>query len=52
MHPEFVNNQFYVSGDSYSGITVPIITQVISDGKCLELNFLFIMSYACTHNVI
>ncbi|XP_031125297.1 serine carboxypeptidase-like 13 [Ipomoea triloba] len=32
LHPEFVSNPFYVSGDSYSGITVPMITQVISDG--------------------
>uniref|UniRef100_A0A251SD06 Putative peptidase S10, serine carboxypeptidase, Alpha/Beta hydrolase fold protein n=1 Tax=Helianthus annuus TaxID=4232 RepID=A0A251SD06_HELAN len=32
-HPEFVSNAFYVGGDSYSGIPVPIITQLISDGN-------------------
>ncbi|KAL8126980.1 hypothetical protein AgCh_014046 [Apium graveolens] len=32
-HPEFRSNPFYVGGDSYSGITVPIITQMISNGN-------------------
>ncbi|MFS7948952.1 putative peptidase S10, serine carboxypeptidase, alpha/Beta hydrolase [Helianthus anomalus] len=32
-HPEFVSNAFYVGGDSYSGIPVPIITQLISEGN-------------------
>ncbi|KAJ0846981.1 putative peptidase S10, serine carboxypeptidase, alpha/Beta hydrolase [Helianthus annuus] len=32
-HPEFVSNPFYVGGDSYSGIPVPIITHLISDGN-------------------
>ncbi|PHU01131.1 hypothetical protein BC332_30918 [Capsicum chinense] len=31
-NPEFIPNPFYVSGDSYSGITVPVIVQLISDG--------------------
>ncbi|PHU23036.1 Serine carboxypeptidase-like 19 [Capsicum chinense] len=31
-HPEYLNNPFCVGGDSYSGIAVPIVTQVISDG--------------------
>ncbi|XP_060170809.1 serine carboxypeptidase-like 19 [Lycium barbarum] len=31
-HPEYLNYPFYVGGDSYSGVTVPIVTQVISDG--------------------
>ncbi|KAK4726221.1 hypothetical protein R3W88_031138 [Solanum pinnatisectum] len=31
-HPKFILNPFYVSGDSYSGITVPLIVQLISDG--------------------
>ncbi|XP_049398647.1 serine carboxypeptidase-like 18 isoform X2 [Solanum stenotomum] len=31
-HPKFILNPFYVSGDSYSGITVPVIVQLISDG--------------------
>ncbi|KAD6796182.1 hypothetical protein E3N88_07078 [Mikania micrantha] len=35
-HPEFVSNPFYVGGDSYSGVPIPIITQLISDGNtCL-----------------
>lgn len=32
-HPQFISNPFYVAGNSYSGITVPIITQLISDGN-------------------
>ncbi|KAI7737190.1 hypothetical protein M8C21_009029 [Ambrosia artemisiifolia] len=32
-HPEFISNPFYIAGDSYSGIPVPIITQLISDGN-------------------
>ena len=31
-HPEFISNPFYVSGDSYSGITVPAITYEILEG--------------------
>ncbi|XP_010321497.1 serine carboxypeptidase-like 12 [Solanum lycopersicum] len=32
-HQEYLNNPFYVGGDSYSGITVPIVTQFISNGN-------------------
>lgn len=32
-HPEFIQNPLYVGGDSYSGITVPIVTQLISNGN-------------------
>ncbi|KAI8548570.1 hypothetical protein RHMOL_Rhmol07G0282800 [Rhododendron molle] len=32
-HPEFHSNQVYVGGDSYSGITVPVIVQLISNGN-------------------
>ncbi|KAK3030245.1 hypothetical protein RJ639_038368 [Escallonia herrerae] len=32
-HPEYISNPFYIGGDSYSGITVPIIAQVISNGN-------------------
>ncbi|KAK9163654.1 hypothetical protein Syun_004556 [Stephania yunnanensis] len=32
-HPEFLSNPFYVCGDSYSGISIPVITLQISDGN-------------------
>ncbi|XP_027094883.1 serine carboxypeptidase-like 7 isoform X1 [Coffea arabica] len=32
-HPEFISSPVYIGGDSYSGITVPIVTQIISDGN-------------------
>ncbi|MFS7948947.1 putative peptidase S10, serine carboxypeptidase, alpha/Beta hydrolase [Helianthus anomalus] len=32
-HPEYVSSAFYVGRDSYSGIPVPIITQLISEGN-------------------
>ncbi|WOH06978.1 hypothetical protein DCAR_0626407 [Daucus carota subsp. sativus] len=32
-HPEFLSNPFYVGGDSYAGIFVPIITQMMSNGN-------------------
>ncbi|KAH0694163.1 hypothetical protein KY285_021260 [Solanum tuberosum] len=32
-HPEFLRNPFYVAGDSYSGISVPIISQLIANGN-------------------
>ncbi|CAH9145802.1 unnamed protein product [Cuscuta epithymum] len=31
-NPEFISNAFYVGGDSYSGITVPVLTETISNG--------------------
>ncbi|XP_009626153.1 serine carboxypeptidase-like 13 [Nicotiana tabacum] len=31
-HPEFIRNPMYIGGDSYSGITLPVITQLISNG--------------------
>ncbi|XP_069153517.1 uncharacterized protein [Solanum lycopersicum] len=31
-HPEFSSNNFYLGGDSYSGIVVPRVVQLISDG--------------------
>ncbi|KAK2664837.1 hypothetical protein Ddye_003411 [Dipteronia dyeriana] len=31
-HPKFLSNELYVAGDSYSGITVPVVVQEISDG--------------------
>ncbi|XP_017241418.1 serine carboxypeptidase-like 17 [Daucus carota subsp. sativus] len=35
-HPQFLSNSFYVAGDSYSGIFVPIITQMISNENKAE----------------
>lgn len=32
-HSEFLTNPFYVAGDSYAGMLVPIITQMISNGN-------------------
>ncbi|KAH7847290.1 hypothetical protein Vadar_024310 [Vaccinium darrowii] len=32
-HPEFLSNPFYVAGDSYSGMMVPLVVQLISNGK-------------------
>uniref|UniRef100_M1AZE2 Serine carboxypeptidase n=1 Tax=Solanum tuberosum TaxID=4113 RepID=M1AZE2_SOLTU len=32
-HPEFLRNPFYMAGDSYSGISVPIISQLIANGN-------------------
>ncbi|KAL2320069.1 hypothetical protein Fmac_029038 [Flemingia macrophylla] len=34
-HPEFHSNEFYMGGDSYSGIPVPAIVQEISNGNPL-----------------
>ncbi|KAK1549521.1 hypothetical protein Q3G72_003377 [Acer saccharum] len=31
-HPRFLSNELYVAGDSYSGKTVPMVVQEISDG--------------------
>ncbi|XAR61977.1 hypothetical protein NMG60_11016540 [Bertholletia excelsa] len=32
-HPEFLSNPFYVGGDSYAGIPVPIIVQLLANGN-------------------
>ncbi|KAL3371942.1 hypothetical protein AABB24_008470 [Solanum stoloniferum] len=32
-HPQFISNPFYVSGNSYAGMDIPIITQLISNGN-------------------
>jgi len=34
-HPEFQSNEVYISGDSYSGITVPAIVEEIGQGTKL-----------------
>ncbi|KAL9238147.1 hypothetical protein vseg_012614 [Gypsophila vaccaria] len=36
-HPKFKRNTFYVSGDSYSGMIVPIVVQEILNGNELRL---------------
>ncbi|GAV56603.1 Peptidase_S10 domain-containing protein [Cephalotus follicularis] len=33
VHPEFLSNQVYLGGDSYSGLTVPVLIQEISKGN-------------------
>lgn len=37
-HPEFISNPFYVGGDSYAGIPVSIVTQLISNGIDFQLS--------------
>ncbi|KAK9163661.1 hypothetical protein Syun_004563 [Stephania yunnanensis] len=32
-HPEFLLNPFYIGGDSYSGITIPLLALDVSDGN-------------------
>jgi len=32
-HPQFLSVQLFIGGDSYSGITVPLITKMIIDGN-------------------
>ncbi|CAL0312888.1 unnamed protein product [Lupinus luteus] len=32
-HPKFIGNQFYIGGESYGGIPVPILAKYISDGS-------------------
>ncbi|KAF5207961.1 Serine carboxypeptidase-like [Thalictrum thalictroides] len=34
-HPEFLSNPLYIGGHSYSGRTVPVLVQDISDGNSL-----------------
>ncbi|CAI9115879.1 OLC1v1016890C1 [Oldenlandia corymbosa var. corymbosa] len=36
-HPEFISNPFYVGGDSYAGMIVPIVSQLISNGNAVGL---------------
>ena len=38
-HPEFLKNPLYISGVSYSGISVPVMVQNIIDGRYMNVNF-------------
>ncbi|OWM79151.1 hypothetical protein CDL15_Pgr003322 [Punica granatum] len=33
VHPEFLPNPLYIAGDSYSGVTVPMVVQLVLDGN-------------------
>jgi serine carboxypeptidase-like clade 1 len=37
-HPEFISNPFYMGGDSYVGLILPSITQMISYGNEVQTN--------------
>ncbi|TYK20129.1 serine carboxypeptidase-like 18 isoform X4 [Cucumis melo var. makuwa] len=41
-HPEFITNPFYVGGDSYSGMIVPVLAQRIVEGNTIHDEFPFI----------
>ena len=32
-HPQYIKNPLYIAGDSYSGVIVPQVTLLISNGK-------------------
>ncbi|XP_055833045.1 serine carboxypeptidase-like 11 isoform X3 [Solanum dulcamara] len=36
-HPEFLRNALYIGGDSYSGMVVPIISQIIASKNEMEI---------------
>ncbi|MCD9646957.1 Carboxypeptidase [Datura stramonium] len=47
-HEEYSSNDFYVAGDSYSGISVPIITQAISHG---DYQYIHYTNTHCLHHL-
>ena len=47
-HPEFRTNPVYIAGDSYNGITVPVIVEKISDGKLSLIKFLPTILNGCS----
>lgn len=49
-HPKFSNNPFYVTGISYSGTVVPIITEAIYQGMIVVSCYvLLLFNYSCTY---
>ncbi|XP_038897050.1 serine carboxypeptidase-like 1 isoform X1 [Benincasa hispida] len=44
-HPEFISNPFYVGGDSYTGLIVPIVTHEILEGNKHLLPFVNLQGY-------
>jgi hypothetical protein len=42
-HPQYLPVQLFIGGDSYSGITVPLVTKKVIDGKIYS--FLIIRIY-------
>ncbi|XP_038899456.1 serine carboxypeptidase-like 18 isoform X3 [Benincasa hispida] len=44
-HPEFITNPFYVGGDSYSGMIVPVVAQKIVGGNTLEFPIINFQGY-------
>ncbi|KAK9097159.1 hypothetical protein Sjap_022656 [Stephania japonica] len=36
-HPEFLSNPFYISGDSYIGVVIPLLVLEVSDGNKGEI---------------
>ncbi|XP_033136678.1 serine carboxypeptidase-like 8 isoform X3 [Brassica rapa] len=48
-HPQFLSNSFYVSGDSYSGKTIPALVQEISKG--MQLYMILYLYCICFNNI-
>lgn len=42
-HPQFLENNLFIGGDSYSGIPVPMLTWKIYEGNKLVNLFIFIL---------
>ncbi|BBH09714.1 serine carboxypeptidase-like 17 [Prunus dulcis] len=51
-HPEFLKNPLYIAGDSYSGITVPIVVQEVSNGNNKGLGKMQIRAYLAIMHMI
>ncbi|CAK9316453.1 unnamed protein product [Citrullus colocynthis] len=44
-HPEFTTNPFYIGGDSYSGMIVPVVAQKIVEGNTHDFSFINFQGY-------